>query len=42
LGVEAQGPIKDASELRPALSRAVDAVKHGSPFLLDVWTENRS
>jgi acetolactate synthase-1/2/3 large subunit len=42
LGVDAQGPIKDASELRPALTRAVDAVKNGTPTLLDVWTENRS
>lgn len=40
-GVWAEGPVKQASDLAPALARAVAAAKAGQMAVLDVWTENR-
>lgn len=41
LGVEAVGPVKEASQLRDALGSAVDAVRGGACVVVDVWVENR-
>jgi len=41
MGLWSGGPIKDPSELGPALKRAVAAVKAGQPALVDVWTQPR-
>src|SRR5438094_417676 len=41
MGWWAKGPIKDPSELGPALKEAVAMVKAGQPALLDVWTQPR-
>ena len=41
LGVHAEGPIADPSELGPALERAVAVVKSGEPALVDVVTQVR-
>jgi acetolactate synthase I/II/III large subunit len=41
MGWWAKGPIKDPSELAPALKQAVAAVKSGQPALLNVWTQPR-
>jgi benzoylformate decarboxylase/acetolactate synthase-1/2/3 large subunit len=35
------GPITDASELAPALKKAVEVVKAGEPALVDVVTQPR-
>ena len=36
LGVAAEGPIEDVSDLHSALLRGFEAVKHGRPYLIDV------
>jgi thiamine pyrophosphate-dependent acetolactate synthase large subunit-like protein len=41
MGVWAEGPISDPSQLKPALTRALDVVKSGKPALLDVVTQPR-
>jgi acetolactate synthase-1/2/3 large subunit len=41
LGMWSAGPITDASELAPALKKAVDVVKSGEPALVDVVTQPR-
>jgi hypothetical protein len=41
MGWWAKGPIKDPSELGPALKEAVAAVKAGEPALVNVWTQPR-
>jgi thiamine pyrophosphate-dependent acetolactate synthase large subunit-like protein len=41
-GLHGEGPIKDASDIEPAVRRAVEVVKEGGFAVLDVWTENRS
>jgi thiamine pyrophosphate-dependent acetolactate synthase large subunit-like protein len=41
MGWWAQGPIKDPSELGPAIKQAVAAVKSGQPALVNVWTQPR-
>lgn len=41
MGWWAKGPIKDPSELAPALKEAVEVVKRGQPALLNVWTQPR-
>jgi acetolactate synthase I/II/III large subunit len=41
MGWWAKGPIKDPSELGPAIKLAVAAVKSGQPALLNVWTQPR-
>ena len=41
MGVHAQGPIANASDLGPAIKRAIDVVKRGEPSLIDVVTQPR-
>ncbi len=41
MGMWSAGPITDASELAPALKKAVDVVKSGEPALVDVVTQPR-
>jgi thiamine pyrophosphate-dependent acetolactate synthase large subunit-like protein len=41
LGVQGEGPIKEASQLGPVLASAVEAVRGGACVVVDVWTENR-
>jgi len=41
MGVHAEGPITDPSELGPALRRAVTVVKGGAPALVDVISQGR-
>ncbi len=41
-GLAGEGPIKSASDLGPALRRAISAVKSGQMAVVDVWTENRA
>ena len=41
LGVYAEGPIETASDLAPALKRAVAVVRRGEPALVDVVTQPR-
>jgi acetolactate synthase I/II/III large subunit len=41
-GLHGEGPIKSASELGPALKRAVAAVREGRMAVVDVWTEGRA
>jgi thiamine pyrophosphate-dependent acetolactate synthase large subunit-like protein len=41
MGVEAIGPITDASELAPAIRRGIQIVKSGAPALIDVVTQGR-
>ena len=41
MGMWSAGPITDASELAPALKKAVDVVKAGEPALVDVVTQPR-
>src|SRR5713101_4058444 len=41
MGWWAKGPIKDPSQLGPALKEAVAVVKSGQPALLNVWTQPR-
>jgi acetolactate synthase-1/2/3 large subunit len=41
MGVWTAGPIRDARDLRPALERALAAVKRGEPALVDVHTQPR-
>jgi thiamine pyrophosphate-dependent acetolactate synthase large subunit-like protein len=41
LGVYAEGPIANPSELAPALARAIAVVKKGEPALVDVVTQVR-
>ncbi len=41
MGVHAEGPITNPSDLGPALTRAVAAVKRGEPALVDVVTQVR-
>jgi thiamine pyrophosphate-dependent acetolactate synthase large subunit-like protein len=41
LGVWGTGPVTDPNELKPALQRALDVVKGGSPALVDVVTQPR-
>jgi thiamine pyrophosphate-dependent acetolactate synthase large subunit-like protein len=40
-GLHGEGPIKEASEVGPALRRAIEAVKRGQLAVVNVWTENR-
>jgi len=41
MGLYAEGPVNDPSQLGPAIRRAVDAVKRGEPALVDVVTQPR-
>ncbi len=41
MGVEAEGPILDPSDLAAAIARGVAAVKEGRPYLIDVVTQPR-
>jgi thiamine pyrophosphate-dependent acetolactate synthase large subunit-like protein len=41
MGVWTAGPIRDPRELRPALQKALAAVKRGEPALVDVHTQPR-
>ena len=41
LGVHAEGPISDPQNLAPAIRRAMEVVKSGSPALIDVLTQPR-
>ncbi len=41
MGWWAKGPIKDPSDLGPALKEAIAVVKSGQPALLNVWTQPR-
>jgi acetolactate synthase I/II/III large subunit len=41
MGVHAEGPISDAKELGPAITRAIQIVKRGEPALVDVLTQPR-
>jgi len=41
LGVYTEGPIETASDLGPALRRAIEVVKNGEPALVDVVTQVR-
>ena len=41
MGVHAQGPIASASDLGPAIKRAIEVVKRGEPSLIDVVTQPR-
>jgi len=41
MGVYAEGPITDPSNLAPAIRRAIEVVKRGAPALIDVITEPR-
>jgi len=41
MGWWAKGPIKDPTQLGPALKEAVAVVKSGQPALLNVWTQPR-
>ena len=41
MGMWSAGPITDASELAPALKKAVEVVKSGEPALVDVVTQPR-
>jgi acetolactate synthase I/II/III large subunit len=41
MGVHAEGPISDPSDLAPALRRAIEVVKGGEPALVDVLTQPR-
>jgi acetolactate synthase I/II/III large subunit len=41
LGLHAEGPISDPSDLAPAIRRAIEVVKGGNPALVDVLTQPR-
>lgn len=41
-GLHGEEPIKEATQLGPALGRAVDAVKRGQLAIVNAWTELRS
>ncbi len=41
MGVWATGPVENPADLRPALRKALDVVKHGEPALVDVMTQPR-
>ncbi len=41
LGVHAQGPIVNPTDLGPAIKRAIEVVKRGEPSLIDVVTQPR-
>src|SRR5262249_30725451 len=41
MGWWAKGPIKDPTQLGPAIKEAVAVVKSGQPALLNVWTQPR-
>jgi thiamine pyrophosphate-dependent acetolactate synthase large subunit-like protein len=41
MGWWAKGPIKDPTDLAPAIKEAVAVVKSGQPALLNVWTQPR-
>jgi len=41
MGLHAEGPITDPSELAPAIRRAIEVVKGGNPALVDVVTQPR-
>ena len=41
MGVYAEGPIENPSDLAPALRRAIEVVKRGEPALVDVVTQVR-
>ena len=41
LGLWSAGPIRDPTELTPALQKAVQVVKTGEPALVDVVTQPR-
>ena len=41
MGVHAEGPISNPSELGPAIRRALDVVKRGEPALVDAVTQPR-
>ena len=40
-GMYGEGPIADPKELAPAITRALDRVRHGEPALVDVVTQPR-
>jgi thiamine pyrophosphate-dependent acetolactate synthase large subunit-like protein len=41
-GVHGEGPIKDPTEIGPAVRRALEVVKGGGFAVVDVWTQKRS
>ncbi len=41
MGVQAEGPISDPSQLSAAIRRGIDVVKGGDPYLIDVVTQPR-
>jgi acetolactate synthase-1/2/3 large subunit len=41
MGLHAEGPISDPKELGPVIARAIAAVEHGMPALVDVLTQPR-
>jgi acetolactate synthase I/II/III large subunit len=41
MGVHGEGPISDPKDLAPAIRRAIEVVKSGSPALVDVLTQPR-
>jgi thiamine pyrophosphate-dependent acetolactate synthase large subunit-like protein len=41
LGVQGEGPVKDAGELQAVFQPAVDAVRGGACVVIDVWVQNR-
>jgi acetolactate synthase I/II/III large subunit len=41
MGVHGEGPVTDPKDLGPAIRRALDAVEHGQPALVDVVTQPR-
>jgi thiamine pyrophosphate-dependent acetolactate synthase large subunit-like protein len=41
MGVYAEGPITDPSDLGPAIARALAVVKRGEPALVDVVSQGR-
>ncbi len=40
-GIHAEGPVKEAPAIGPALAAAIAAVKRGDPAVVDVWTGHR-
>src|SRR5207237_10096373 len=41
MGVHGEGPITDPKDLGPAIRRAIEAVEHGQPALVDAVTQPR-
>ena len=41
MGVHAQGPVTNPSNIGPAIKRAIEVVERGEPSLIDVVTRPR-